>query len=328
MSSGARPGGYCISHNETVSTGAALKVLVTGATGGFGKLLIRQLEENPKVKKIIGLSKEDFDDEEVEFDDDQKFDLFVGDTRKKRVEEVFQRNPGIDVMVHMAYDNSPDHAAREVEETNVFGTLRMIRLARKYGVKKFVYKSPTIVYGANPDNPALLTEDMPLRGDRESATIRNKIETDMTCQMNMHPGILPRILILRCCAIVGNDVRAPMNTLFKGDFVPMVMGFDPMFQVMHQDDVTQALELAVTNEDAEGIFNIAGKRTEPLTEVIHRFGKKSLPLPEIGLKTFYKFYFYSKRQHSFPFNLDFLKFTFAVDTTRAREVLGYEPKVL
>lgn len=291
-------------------------------------MLIKQLEENPQVKKIIGLSNEDLDEEEVEFEEDQKFDFFVGDTRKKRVEEVFQRNPGVDVLVHLAYDNNPTHAADDVEETNVFGTLRMIRLARKHGVRKFVYKSPTIVYGARSDNPALLTEDMPLRGDRDSVSIRNKIEADMTCQMNMHPGIYPRILILRCCAIVGDDVRAPMNTLLKGDFVPMVMGFDPMFQVMHQDDVIQALELAVTKEDVEGIFNIAGKRTEPLSEVIRRFGKKSIPLPEFGLETFYKLYFMSRRQHSFPFNLDFLKFTFAVDTTHAREVLGYEPKVL
>jgi len=266
-----------------------MKVLITGATGGFGKLLVKRLHDDPAVEHIIGLSNEDLDRAEEEAIEDEKFEFERGDTRKKRVEEVFQKNPGIDVVVHLAYDNDPEHSIREVEETNVFGTLRMIRLARKYNVDKFVFKSPTIVYGATPENPAMITEDNPLRGKRDHPSTRNKIEADMTCQMNMHPGIKPRILILRCCAIVGEHVRAPMNTLLKGKFVPMVLGFDPMFQIMDEEDVTK---------------------------------------PEAVLTSIYRLYFISKQQHSFPFDVDVLKYPFVVDTTRAREILGYEPEVL
>mgnify|MGYP006284713661 CR=1 FL=1 len=305
-----------------------MKVLITGATGGFGKLLVKKLHDDPQVDQIVGLSNEDIDRREEEALEDEKFEFEPGDTRKKRVEEVFQNNPGIDVVVHLAYDNDPEHSLRDVEETNVFGTLRMIRLARKYNIEKFIYKSPTVIYGATPENPALITEDNPLRGSRDHPSIRNKIEADMTCQMNMHPGIKPRIVILRCCAIVGHHVRAPMNTLLKGQLVPIVMGYDPMFQIMHEDDVTNALALAVKNTEAEGAFNVAGKYTEPLSEMIHRMGKTSMPVPEMMLKSFYRLYFISRRQHSFPFDLDVLKYPFVVDTTRAREVLGFEPQVL
>ena len=306
-----------------------MKVLITGATGGFGKLLVKRLEDDPAVEHIIGLSNEDIDQGfEDEDEDEDKLEFYQGDVRKKRVEEVFQRNRDIDVLVHLAYDNDPEHAAAETEETNVFGTLRIIRLARKYGVQKFVYKSPTAVYGARADNPLRLSEDAPLRGDRNFPSVRNKIEADMTCQMNMHPGILPRICILRCCGIMGEDVRSPLNTLFKGRFVPTVAGFDPMFQIMHQDDVTEAMALAVINVEAEGAFNIAGKHTEPLSDVINRMGKKAIAIPAWALERFYRAYFTGRSEHSFPFDLDYLKHPFAVDTRRARDVLGFTPKVL
>lgn len=306
-----------------------MKALITGATGGFGKLLVKRLEDDPAVEHIIGLSNEDLDAGlDSDEDEDEKIEFYKGDVRKKRVEEVFLKNPNIDVVVHLAYDNDPDHRGAEVEETNVFGTLRMIQLARKHKVKKFVYKSPTAVYGARADNPILLAEDAPLRGDRNFPSVRNKIEADMTCQMNMHPGILPRIVIIRCCGIMGDNVRSPLNTLFKAKYVPMVAGFDPMFQIMHEDDVTEALALAVTNKKASGPFNVAGKHTEPLSEVIHRFGKKDVPLPAFVLDQIYRNVFMKRSEHSFPFDLNYIKHAFAVDTTRARKILGFEPRVL
>jgi UDP-glucose 4-epimerase len=305
-----------------------MKVLVTGATGGFGILLVKRLETDPLVTHIIGLGNEQIDEGIEDYIEDEKFQFQSGDIRKKRVEEVFQRNRDIDVLVHLAYDNTPEHSGNEVEETNVFGTLRMIKLARKYNVKKFIYKSPTAVYGARSDNPSLIREDAPLRGNRNSPSVRNKIEADMTCQMNMHPGLLPKICILRCCGIIGRNVRSPLNTLFKTVVVPMVSGFDPMFQMMHEKDVTEALALTVTNKDAEGVFNVAGKYAEPLSQAIHRMGRFPLPVSEPVIDRFYKTYFMGRTRHSFPFDLNYIKHPFAVDTARAREILGFEPQVL
>ena len=59
-----------------------------------------------------------------------------------------------------------------------------------------------------------------------------------------------------------------------------------------------------------------------------QMGRTPLSLPEPLLSLIYKSYFLSRRKHSFPFDLDYLKHPFAVDTTRARTVLGFTPKVM
>lgn len=304
-----------------------LRVMVTGATSGFGALLVKRLEQSDRVESILGLSNEEMGMSLAE-ELGPKFRFVWADTRKKRqLEEVFQQNRDIDVVVHLAFDNAPEHEHEQMLETNVFGTLRLLGLARRYGVKKFVYKSTAAVYGFNPDNPSLIKEDYPLRGNRENPILRDRIEADLIGQLYESEGVAPRVVILRFCGIVGDNVRSPANTLIRFPVVPMVLGFDPMFQLIHEDDVTEALTLA-TVRDVDGIFNVAGRYTEPLSEVIRRLGRLSWPLPAHLLEQGYKHLFMAYRTHSFPFDIAFLKYSFAVDTRRAREVLGFQPKVL
>ncbi len=144
----------------------------------------------------------------------------------------------------------------------------------------------------------------------------------------MREGFLPKIVILRCCGIIGEHIRSPLNTIFKLPLVPVIFGFDPMFQIMHEDDVINAFTLAALNTKAEGVFNIAGKYTEPLSEVIHRLGKLPLPTSSLALDIFFKPYFMLKREHTFPFDISYWKFPFVVDTTKAENELGYIPQVL
>lgn len=306
-----------------------MKIMVTGATEGFGLLLVKKLSTCKQVKQIIALKSSDIDYQE---DVDQGKLAFetAKNLRPRALEDVFKKNPEIDVVLHLAYSDKPqkNESGRFIHETNVFGTMRLLDLCEKYGVKKFIYKSPSSIYGANTDNPALIKEDYPLRGNRSYQALRDKIEADILCQMHIREGQLPKIVIFRFCGIIGEHIRSPLNTIFKMPLVPVIFGFDPMFQIMHEDDVIDAFILATLNEEVEGIFNIAGKYTEPLTEVIHRLDKIPFPTSSLALDLFYKPYFMLKREHTFPFDISFWKYPFCVDTRKAKEILKFEPKVL
>lgn len=306
-----------------------MKVMVTGATENFGPLLLKKLSEFKEITEIIALKSSDIDYQDGEDNSKLLFET-AKDLRPRALEDAFKKNHDIDVVIHMAYSDKPqkNENGKLNHETNVFGTMRVLDLCEKYCVKKFIYKSPSSIYGANADNPVLIKEDYPLRGNREYQALRDKIETDLLCQSRIREGKKPKIVILRFCGIIGEHIRSPLNTAFSQTFVPVIMGFDPMFQIMHENDVVNAIITSVFNEDAEGVFNIAGKYTEPLTEVIRRLGKIPLPVSQLTLDLVYKPYFMLKREHIFPFDITYWKYPFVIDTTKAKEILKFSPKVI
>ena len=64
--------------------------------------------------------------------------------------------------------------------------------------------------------------------------------------------------------------------------MPTVLGFDPLFQFMHDDDVVHALALTVTKRP-RGVFNVCGPQPLPLSRVIVAAGRTPVPVPEFVL---------------------------------------------
>ena len=128
-------------------------------------------------------------------------------------------------------------------------------------------------------------------------------------------------VILRPAHILGTVRNAPSNYL-RLSVVPTLMGFDPMMQAVHQDDVVEAIRLAL-RPGVRGIFNIAGPPPLPLSQAIQTLGRGHLPVPHsIAKMTLDRLF--KMRLSSFPSpELDFIRYVCMVDDARARQVLGY-----
>ncbi len=103
------------------------------------------------------------------------------------------------------------------------------------------------------------------------------------------------------------------------------MGFDPMIQCVHQDDLVHAIRLAL-RPGVRGIFNVGGPPPLPLSQALRILDRPTLPLPhtvaKLGIERLWRW-----RMTSFPApELDFIRYVCMVDDTRARQVLGYEPR--
>ena len=48
--------------------------------------------------------------------------------------------------------------------------------------------------------------------------------------------------MLRCAHVLGPDVDTNFTRMFGLPLVPMVFGFDPRLQFVHEDDIVHALE--------------------------------------------------------------------------------------
>ncbi len=63
--------------------------------------------------------------------------------------------------------------------------------------------------------------------------------------------------------------------------VPSIFGFDPRFQLIHEDDVVRSI-LFVLEHDLPGIYNVAGDGMLPWSEVATICGKRTVPLPPLA----------------------------------------------
>jgi UDP-glucose 4-epimerase len=64
--------------------------------------------------------------------------------------------------------------------------------------------------------------------------------------------------------------------------VPSIFGFDPLLQFVEEDDVIRSIEFAMANQ-VPGIYNVAGDGLLPWSEVARICGKRTAPLPPIGM---------------------------------------------
>jgi len=287
-------------------------VLVTGICGRLGKRLARALHRQCRV---IGLDRRPFHDRPADIEHHQV------DLRSVRAREVF--GDGVSAVVHLGVDHDPHADSAEHHTSNVTGVQKLFEHVEHFGIKKVVMLSSANVYGPRPDNPQFLNEDAPLLGAGPFSQIRDLVELDMGSQAYFWR--LPEVatVILRPAHILGTVRNAPSNYL-RLAVVPTLLGFDPMIQAVHQDDVVRAIMLALA-PSARGVYNVAGPAPVPLSRVLELLERATVAVPHtvarLGVERLFRL-----RVTSFPApELDFIRYVCMIDDARARRDLGYAP---
>ncbi len=289
-------------------------VVVTGICGRLGRRLVRLLHRE---RPVIGLDRRPFPDRPKDIEHE------AVDIRRKKARELFRR-PDIGAVVHLGVMHDPRGNSEEHHAWNVVAFQKLLDWVAQYDIPKLVLLSSANVYGPRPDNPQFLVEEAPLLGAGNFSDIRDLIELDMLAQSFFWKNPQTETVILRPAHILGTVQNAPSNYL-RLKVVPTLMGFDPMVQAVHQDDVVHAIRLSLA-PDVRGIFNVAGPPPTPLSNVLKTLGRATLPLPhtiaKAGVERLWRL-----RMTSFPApELDFIRYVCMVDDRRARDKLGYAPR--
>ncbi|MFT3764421.1 MAG: NAD-dependent epimerase/dehydratase family protein [Minicystis sp.] len=288
-------------------------VLITGICGRLGRRLARRLHRE---QRVIGIDRRDFEGRPKDVEH-HKFDI-----RRKKTQDVF-RQQQIAAVVHLGVMHDPRISQAEHHSWNVVGFQRLLDFVAQYGVTKLVVLSSANVYGPRPDNPQFLGEDAPLLGGASFSEIRDLIEVDMLAQSFFWKRPETETVILRPVHILGGVRNAPSNYL-RLKAIPTLLGFDPMVQVIHQDDVVSAIQAAL-RPGVRGIFNLAGPAPLPLSRLIGLTGRPRITIPHF-LATGIIQSLWRYRVTSFPApELDHIRYVCMVDDRRAREVLRWTP---
>jgi UDP-glucose 4-epimerase len=288
-------------------------VVVTGICGRLGRRLARQLHRE---RGVVGLDRRPFPDRPKDIAHHSI------DVRRKKARDLF-RDPNIGALVHLGVMHDPRLGAEDHHSWNVVAFQKLLEYVEHFDVPKLVLLSSANVYGPRPDNPQFIGEDAPLLGANRFSDMRDLVELDMLAQSFFWRYPRTETVILRPAHILGTVQNAPSNYL-RLRVVPTLMGFDPMVQVVHQDDVVRAIRLAL-RPGVRGIFNIAGPPPVALARALKMLGRTTLPIPHTvarrGVERLWRWH-----MTGFPApELDFIRYVCMVDDARARDVLGYRP---
>jgi len=103
-----------------------------------------------------------------------------------------------------------------------------------------------------------------------------------------------------------------------------VLGFDPLWQFLHEADAIAAFRLAVVR-DAPGVFNIAPDGVLPLGTAIRLAGRHALPLPRPVAGSLVGALWVAQFAEAPPAFFDYLQYVCVADGELARKAMGYRP---
>ncbi len=245
------------------------KILITGVAGGQGRILARRLLER---HAVVGVDRDawSFKPPAVPF--------YRVDIRKRAFEEVLRKEQP-DAVVHLGFVRHFRSSDETRYDVNVRGTRRLLDRCLTYGVRKVVLQSSSYVYGALAENPYFMDEEHPLAGSRNYPEIRDLVEVDTlaTAFMWKYPEV--RTCVVRPVPTLGRYTRTAIGTYLRMNRVISMMGFNPMMQFIHEEDMTEALALAVEH-GLRGVFNVTGPGAVPLSIALSEVGARKLALPE------------------------------------------------
>jgi UDP-glucose 4-epimerase len=229
----------------------------------------------------------------------------------------------VDALVHLGVMHDPRARPAELYSWNITGTTKLLEYCQAYRVPKVVLLSSANVYGPRPDNPQFLTEEAPLLAAQRFPQMRDLVEIDHLVSTFLWRAAQVETVILRPVHIVGPVHNAPSNYL-RIERPPVLLGFDPMVQLIHVQDVAEAIVAALA-PGRRGIYNIVGPGEVPLSTVLGELGREPVSIPHPMAKPILSLAF-RLGISSFPVaELDFIRYVCMVDGRRATAELGFRP---
>ena len=291
-------------------------VLITGAAGSLAKRVIARLHGKYNVIAVDFRRK-------VETDAD--IPSYKVDMHKRGFEDIFRAHK-IDAVLHIGRIFAHESSRLNRYNANVLGSKKLLELCRKYFVRQVIIHSTYYVYGASAYNPALLDEDAPLKASEVTMDLVDSVELESLANIYLwkHPEL--NITILRPCNVLGPGVRNSMSLLLSRSVAPVLMGFSPLMQFLHVDDMADAMVCAF-EQNRPGIYNVAPDDWVAFQEAVTQCGCKRLPLfsvppiwPKIisGVLNWNAFFP--------PYLINYFKYPVIIEGKLFRETFHWKPK--
>ncbi|MCB9701579.1 MAG: NAD-dependent epimerase/dehydratase family protein [Myxococcales bacterium] len=288
-----------------------MKILITGISGAHARMIAQKLAAAGH--DVIGLDRRAWPNPP------EGIRVFQADVRKRPAADVF-RNERPEVVIHMATITHFSGSREERLRINLQGTRIVFEHCHEHGVKHAVFVGRHTIYGAAADAPLYRGEDEPPLAVTTFPELADLVAADLHACTALWRWPELKTTVLRLVYTLGPLHRGTLASFLAGPRVPMILGFDPLFQMMHDEDAADAVTLAVEKR-LNGVFNVAGPPPVPLSVLCRGTHRQALPIPEplfphvigrFGLP------------HLPPGAVSHIKYPIVVDAAAFRAATGFE----
>jgi UDP-glucose 4-epimerase len=302
-------------------------VLVTGASTPLGERLIETMLDDSRIGQILAVSDKG---RPLTIPDTERLASFELELRKQRRLHDLLFGPAkdrrIDVLIHTSLISSANREGAAVHAHNVDALRAILDFAERHPtISQVVIRSSAGVYQVQRDLPALIGEDHPLNMNSGAPQwVRDRVESDVTACTRM--GLSPlRIVVLRMAEILCPGCGSQVFDYLQSPICLRPIGYDPMLNFLTVEDAVASILLSV-HGGSQGVFNIPGADTLPLSATIAKWGRLGLPLPEPAIGSLYKIR-RRLRGGEFRYGMNRRRFHYSgiLDGKRAEEALQYIP---
>jgi nucleoside-diphosphate-sugar epimerase len=267
-----------------------ITVAVTGPTGEIGISAVEALEREGSVDRVLGMARRPFDPAARGW---TKTEYRQGDMLDQAAVGSLVRDA--DVVVHLAFLIMGSR--RETGRTNLAGARNVFAATVAADrPRRLVYTSSVAAYGYHRGNPVPLTEDVPTRGSREHYYSQQKADCEALLR-EVTDGSGVDVYVLRPCIVAGPKATAladsmPWNQIPEplagwsraaGRILPLLQPVFPdpgvKLQLVHHDDVAEAIAAATLGRGSPGAYNLAADGEVTLGDVVRAVGGRGVRVP-------------------------------------------------
>lgn len=295
------------------------RVAVTGAAGHLGRAVVARLldlADRGEVEEVVALDRAPSPLRHP------RLRTVVADVREPALGEHLG---GCRAVVHLAFvveTGSRDPA--EVQAINVGGTQAVVRAAIEAGAEQVVYASSIGAYGFHADNAGrVLDERAPIRGNEDFYYTRTKAEVERW--LDEVEAAHQALVVTRLRPSLFVDPGSGRAGVLRGPVLLRIGGGDAAMHVTHQDDVADAVVLALRRR-ARGAFNLATEEPLPLAAFGAAVGRRTVRVPGAALRALEAAYALGLGDVDPAWLTRTTAHPIVVTSERARRELGWRPR--
>jgi UDP-glucose 4-epimerase len=249
------------------------RILVTGIGDRVVAELVRELEDDDSIELIAGV---DFREPRRAF---KRTEVMVADLRSRALGHILSAvRPDTVLHLQRGFYGDDEASAEEAHEISVMGTINLAAsLQRVESMRKFVLMSSLHVYGGDPMDPAILTEDAKLRTPAKTKFAGELAEIEGAVNLLAKGKRKLAVTCLRFADLIGRHSEEPMARYLRMPIVPSLWGYDPRLQFCHERDAIAILKRAAL-EDCAGLYNVAGDGAVYLSQALRIGARTRLPI--------------------------------------------------